>query len=66
MKVSTEAIWKNFDNCWQYEHIKRVKDTVEPLVRESLKKLKEYKAENQNMKEIIKRFDEVIHILIKN
>ncbi|CAI2362768.1 unnamed protein product [Moneuplotes crassus] len=60
LKAKTDAIWSNFENCCQYEHIKQVKLRVEPLADKCIKLLNNFSQENIEMKNIIKRFDEII------
>ncbi|CAI2362031.1 unnamed protein product [Moneuplotes crassus] len=60
VKVKTDALWKNFDNCCQYEHIERVKLRVEPLAETCSRRLERFTRDNQEMKNIINRFDEIL------
>lgn len=60
MKYKTEALWKNFDNCCQYKHIRQVKNTIQPLAQEWVDKLKQFSKDNEDIKRIVSRFDEVI------
>ena len=59
-KDDIERVYKRFTECASYEELAKHKTEIEPLVRLCRKSQNDFSTEHQQMKEMIRRFDECI------